>query len=130
MADAADAPDFTNPLPIQSRSKAFSWTMSGTSKGRAVLAAGMPDKNVQAWDGAWGSATLVWEGTLDPRGDPENANYASAEFQTLTDTNETDLSQTVDSTRPQQVLQNPTWIRPKTTGGTNTVVTAIMNMGR
>jgi hypothetical protein len=129
MADAASAPSYTTPQIFQTRNKLFSWTLTGVSTGVPVKASDFSDKTVQAF-GTWGGATLVWEGSNDMRADPAHASYASSVWGTLTDTNETDLSQTANSARPDQVLQNPVWIRPKTTGGTGTSITANMNAGR
>lgn len=128
MADAANAPSCKTPQTFQTRTKLFSWDMSGVSTGRAINISDFPDKTVQAF-GTWGGATLVWEGTNDERGNPDHADYASAEFAQLSDTTETDFTQTDDS-KPQQVLQNPVWVRPKTTGGTGTAVKANLNAGR
>jgi hypothetical protein len=128
MADAANAPSYSTPQTFQTRNRLFKWVLNGTSTGVPIRVADLPDKTVQGF-GTWGSATLVWEGTNDERGDPTHADYANAEFGTLTDTTETNLSQT-DDTAPQQVLQNPVWIRPKTTGGTSTTVNAMLNAGK
>src|SRR5688572_30290413 len=131
MADAANAPSFTTPQIFQTRARLFKWIMNGVSTGVPVRCADLPDKTVQAFDvsSSWGSATLVWEGSNDERADPAHADYANSVWGTLTDTTETALSQTDDSV-PQQVLQNPVWIRPKTTGGTDTNVIALMNAGK
>lgn len=132
MADAANAPIFTTPQTFQTRHKQFKWTMNGVSTGVPVKVSDWSDKTVQGF-GAWGSATLVWEGSNDERADPAHADYASSVWGTLTDTTETPFSQTADATPAnpvQQVLQNPIWIRPKTTGGTDTTVIAMLNAGK
>ena len=125
MADTPNTPEFTRPEIFQARAKLFKWVMNGVSTGAAIRAADYPDINVQAYDpagGGWGSATLVWEGTLDPLG--------VEGWGTITDTTETPLSQN-DDTPPTQVLQGLcVWIRPKTTGGTDTTIHAFANAGK
>lgn len=124
MADTPNAPAFTRPEVFQNKAKLFKWVLNGVSTGAAVKVGDLPDKTVQAYypdTDTWGSATLVWEGTNDPDG--------VLGWGTLTDTTETALSQTAN-TGPTQVLQNPVWMRPKTTGGTATLVHALLNAGK
>lgn len=131
MADTPNAPSYTTPqTPIQTRARLFKWVLNGVSTGRAVPGGDYPDKTVQAASAAWGGATLVWEGCNEERGDPDHADYGNAVFATLTDTTETALSQTDNTAGVQQVLQNPAWIRPKTTLGTASVINAYLNAGK
>lgn len=125
MADTPNAPVASQPATYQQRVEKFVWAMSGVSTGRPVRIADFPDKTFHHWDNSssWGGATLVWEGSNDERADPTHANYASSEWQTLTDTTETALTFAATD-GGGQILQNYEWIRPKTTGGTNTAVTA------
>jgi len=125
MADAANEPVPTFPQTGATKTKLVSWEMNGVSTGKAVSLPDWSDVKFEAFDdpGIWGSATLVLEGTTDVSGNPEHADYATAPFKTLTDTTETAISATAD-TDLIQVLQPPLWIRPKTTGGTNTAIKA------
>lgn len=132
MADTANAPVPTTPQIQQTRSKKFVWAMSGVSTGKPVRVSDWPDKTFQMVGGAsWGGATMVLEGSNDPTADPDNAAYATSVWATLTDTTETPISATADTTvGVVQVLQNPEWIRPKSTGGTGTVVKALLIVGK
>ena len=128
MADTPNAPVYTTPQIFQAKARLFSWDMAGVSTGKPVKVADYPDKTFQVFDvdSSWGSATLVWEGSNDERADPDHDDYADSVWFTLTDTTETALSFTDDA--GGQILQNPVWIRPKTTGGTNTDVKALLNV--
>jgi hypothetical protein len=127
VADAADFPVSSVPETIGTDSILIAWTMAGTSTGRAIRYVDFVDKSINA-RGTWGSATLVFEGTLFDEGDPDSASYASpptGTWSTLTDTSETPLSTTVDL-GVTSVLQLCKWVRPKTTGGTGTAVTFVL----
>lgn len=134
MADAANAPQYTTPQTFQTRNRLFLWAMSGTSTGVPVKVADLPDKTVEIYAPAggatFGGATIVFEGSNDPTADPTHANYATSQWTTLTDTTETDISTVAAKLGPVQVLQNPVWVRPKSTGGTTTSAIVALNAGR
>ena len=71
------------------------------------------DKTVQAV-GTWGSATFVLQGSND-----------GVVWFTLDDPLGDVISQTVDGLAP--VLENPLYIRPKTSGGTGTDVDVVLS---
>ena len=129
MADAANAPEASFKRTRQSRYKQAIWTMSGVSTCVPVLLANYPDKCFQVFDGTWGGATVVLEGSLDEKADPSHADHANATWGTLTDTTETAISTGVDL-GPITVLQNPMWVRPKSTGGTGTTVYACLGSAK
>lgn len=124
MADAANSPIYTLPATYQERALKIVWPMAGTSTGVPVRISDYQDKTFQHWDNSasWGGATLVWQGSNDERANPAHADYASSKWESLTDTTETALSFVDDG--GGSILQNYEWIRPVTTGGTATAVTA------
>jgi hypothetical protein len=105
--------------------------LDGDDTGIPVMMAKHPDMSYQAYSlaegGAWGDATLTLEGTHDPRGNPDHADHANAKWVGLTDTTETTISQTADSTLMTQILQKAFWVRPKTAGGTATNLVVLLN---
>ena len=127
MADAASSPQYTVPDTFREKTLKFVWAMTGTSTGQPVRACDFGDKTFQHWDvsASWGGATLVWQGSNDERANPAHASYSSSQWESLTDTTETALS-FVAADGGGQVLQNYEWIRPITTGGTATAVTATL----
>lgn len=125
MADTANAPAPTFPQSGQQNYKLVAWTLNGVSTGVPVRIANWSDKMFQVYDGSWGSATCVLEGSIDPTADPAHADYATSTWGTLTNSAQTAISTAVDL-KPTEVLQNPLWIRPKTTGGTGTTVYAVI----
>lgn len=131
MADAANAPSFTTPQTGQTNYKKIAWTLNGVSTGVPVKVADYADKTFQAHDvnggSTWGGATLVLEGSMDATADPAHADYATSTWKTLTDTTETALSFTAD-TDVVTVLQNPLWIRPRTSAGTTTTIYASLGV--
>lgn len=135
MADAANAPAYSTPQSKSTKTKIFEWDLNGVSTGKAVPVADFRDRTFQVNDkngtGAWGFATCVLEGCCSANGDPDHSDHANAVFGTLSDTTETPLSFTDDSGAPIQVLQGPVaWVRPKTSGGINTNIRAVLNVGK
>lgn len=127
MADAANAPTFTTPQTGLTKYRKFAWTLNGVSTGVPVKVADHADKTFQVCDGAWGGATVVLEGCMGEDGNPAHADYATSTWKTLTDTTETALSFTADSD-VVSVLQNPLWIRPRSSAGTGTTVYAALGV--
>lgn len=126
MADTPNAPAYAV-FNTGTRSKKYTWAMSGVSTGVPIPMSDWSDRTMQIF-GTWGSATLVWQGSNDDRADPSHASYASSVWVTLTDTTETALSFTAND--GAQILQKYQWCRPITTGGTSTAVTATLNVGK
>lgn len=122
MADAATAPVPTFPETGVSGCKQVSWAMTGTSTCKPVKVSEYRDITFQAF-GTFGSATVVLEGSNDVRANPDHADYASSVWGTLSDQGATAISGTSDII-PKRVQQKPLWVRPKSTGGTSTTVTA------
>ncbi|MCK5612055.1 hypothetical protein KAR91_59845 [Candidatus Pacearchaeota archaeon] len=133
MADAANAPVPTFPQTEQTRYKKAIWELNGNSTGKPVRLADYPDKTLQIYTAAgaatYGGATIVFEGSLDPTADPDHADYATSQWGTLTDTTETAISTGV-KLGPVQVLQNPEWVRAKSTGGTATTAFVAFGGGK
>lgn len=135
MADTPNTPSYSTPQSGDLCVKIVQWDLNGVSTGRAFPLASWRDRTYQVNDkngtGLWGTATCVLEGCLAPNGDPDHADHANAVFGTLTDTTETVISHTDDSGAPIQILQSPVaWVRPRTSGGTNTVIRATLNLGK
>ena len=132
MADAANSPVPAFYRTRQSGYHKAIWTMSGTSTGKPVRLAHYPDKTFQVFTAAaaatYGGATLVWHGSLEPTADTDHADYATSQWETLTDTNETAISTGVRL--GGQILQNYEWVRPVTTGGTSTTILAALGSGK
>jgi hypothetical protein len=97
----------------------WEWSgLDGDDTGIPVNMLKHPDMSVQFTAGTWGSSTATLEGTLDERGNPAHSDHANAKWQAITDTTETVISFTADSTTLVQCLQGAWWVRPKTAGGT------------
>lgn len=95
----------------------YTWSgLTGAGEGKPVLLPSHSDKSVQFF-GSHGGATTKLQGTNESTG---TANYAS-----LTDTTETEISTTSD-TAPTQVLQNPLWVRPQQAGGAAGNLTCVL----
>jgi len=90
--------------------------------GEAVELSALQDRTVQLF-GTWDSATVVIQGSNDPRvvSDPGNAVWA-----TLRDPAGNNLSFTADGLKA--ILELPKYIRPAKSGGSGSdVVTVIIN---
>ncbi len=112
--------------------RTYSWsTMGDADTGTPVAMSEYSDKSVQIGCGAsasagntFGSATVVIQGTNDPRGSPDHTDHANAVWSTLKDPQGNDISFTASGIK--QILENPLWIRPKTSGGTGTDIDVVI----
>lgn len=133
MADASDNPLFTMPaLPGAANSRNYLWPMHGNSIGKPINISDWRDRTFQAFSpgAAWGGATMILEGCNFANGDDQHPDYANAKYTTLTDTAETDITGTNDI-KVTQILQSPVmWVRPRTTGGTSTLINASLMVGK
>lgn len=113
MATVAATTDTKSPF-VESRNVSLvRWTGLGNAdQGEATELTNKADRTIQVF-GTWGSATLVVEGSLD------GVNY-----ETLTDPQGNLLSFTTN--RIETVTEAVRYIRPRTSGGTGTDVTAIL----
>jgi hypothetical protein len=90
--------------------------------------------NVTAWGdkslhgfGDWGgTGNMVIQGSNDPRANPKDPDHSNAKWVTLTDAQGNSISKTADFI--EQILENPVWIRPYCTLGTNPDLDAIIAM--
>jgi hypothetical protein len=114
MADAASTPAAV-PTDIGSRHCLFTWAnIAGTATCAAVEIPWYADRTIQVVAASYGSATLVIQGSLD------NTNWV-----TLADPQGNALSFT-SGAKMEVILENTRYIRPLTTGGTNTDLTIIL----
>lgn len=95
--------------------------MGNADTGDARQMSYVQDRTVHCF-GTWGGATLVIEGSNDPR---VESDLPSAVWVTLRDPAGNALSFTADGLKA--ILELPKYIRPKTTGGTGTAVDVIIN---
>jgi len=65
--------------------------------------------------GTFGGGTAILQGTLDPRGNPNDADHASAVWFTLKSAQGNDITGT--SNWQEQILLPALWIRPSISGG-------------
>jgi hypothetical protein len=79
------------------------------------------DKCVQIFGNFGSGATVVIQGSNDPRviTDPANAVWTD-----LTDAQGTTISKTAAAI--EQIVDNPRWIRPRVTGGTSPSITVVI----
>jgi len=86
--------------------------------GKPLEVSTFSDKTVHMF-GTIGGATISIEGSNDPRANPTHPSHASAQWQILTDPAGNIISTTADN-KLEQILENPWWIRPITSGGSGT----------
>lgn len=82
--------------------------------GRPISFKGYRDARVMI-HGDFGSGTAVFQGTDDPRGDPDHADHASAVWLTLDDEAGTAISVTANALKAVSVPA--LWLRPSLSGG-------------
>lgn len=102
--------------------------LDGDDTGRPVMMADFSDKTVQIWATDHGSGTTVLQGSNDPRANPNHTDHASAIWATLTDIDGDPISATANA-GPLLVRENPLWVRPSQSGGTN-ATTKVALIGR
>lgn len=109
----------SHPKSKQASVRHVIWSgLDGDDTGLPVRMAKYSDKSVHIYAlTSHGSGTTVLQGTNDERGDPEHADHANCKWLTLTDAQGNAISKTDDAI--EQVLENPMWIRPSQSGGTN-----------
>jgi hypothetical protein len=99
--------------------KIIEWNLGGTESGDPVRVPAFTDKSYGMW-GTWGSATCVLQGSWDIKHPPEEGSWMALKESD----NSTAASQTANGCGV--VLENPVWIRPKTTGGTGSVIQIVL----
>lgn len=104
-------PGLTASLPNVVQKK---WAMTSADTGVGVSLPNFPDKTITV-TGTWGSATLVVQGANED---------VDASYINMTDPQGNAISKTSDFI--EALLENPLFIRVKTSGGTNSVLTAIV----
>lgn len=68
--------------------------------------------------GTFDTTTITLQGSNDPRANPENVNHASAVWFSLTDPQGNAIAKTAAA--GEEILENPMWIRPISSGGAGT----------
>lgn len=86
------------------------------------------DKTVHFYYTAGSGSTIVMQGSNDPRANPRDADHANADWQTLKDGFQNNISSTVAA--GFQIQENYEWVRPTVTGGTTPAVNAAIHMKR
>jgi len=110
---------------IDKKTRAFTWAAMGNADvGDWIQIPKDPDKVFQVF-GTFGGATVVLQGTNDPNAitTPSSANPI-----TLTDPLGNNVSFT--SAGMKQVLEDPIFVRPSTSGGSGTSITVILSSRR
>ena len=88
--------------------------LSGSDTGNPFTLAAHSDKTVHVY-GTYSGATLVLQGSNDPRANPDHPDHASADWQTLVDFLGSAISFT--SNDIVQILDNTLYVRPVVVGG-------------
>lgn len=125
MAAAVRTPTF--PKTKQTNVRHVLWEgLDGDDTGLPIKVPKFNDKSVHIFSptGAHGSATTIMQGSNDPKADPDHADHANAKWVTLTDAQGNAISKTADAI--EQILENPLWIRPSQSGGTNSDVSVAL----
>ncbi len=94
--------------------------------GRPLNVTAWSDKSIHFFGDFGSGATIILQGSNDPRANPLHADHANANWITLTDPQGNSISKT--SAAIEQVLENPFWIRPSVSGGTNPDLDAVIAM--
>lgn len=115
---------------IKNRSTYITWSnLASNDDGQPLQFAGHADKTLQVFGSFSGGATLVFEGSNDPRVETDSGN---AVWFTLNDMQTLPLSKT--SAGGDLIVENPRYMRPKVTGGDGstsiTVILACKMVGR
>lgn len=111
------------------RTRVLAWEgMTTNDTGMPVNVALWADKSIHIFGNFGSGATVVWQGSNDPRANPKHDDHASATWLTLTDPQGNALSKTAEAI--EQVLENTWWVRPKVTGGTNPDIDVVTTMKR
>src|SRR5512135_3180925 len=95
------------------------WTLDGASNGQAVRTSVFADKSYGMW-GLWGGATCALEGSWDVTDPPDSNSWVALKESD----NSTAASQTANGCGV--ILENPVWLRPKTTGGTGSIIFCVV----
>ena len=95
-------------------------TLGNADTGEPLEVAVFSDKTVHMFGTAAGAAISI-EGSNDPRANPSDGDHGNAKWEILTDPAGNIISTTADS-KLEQVLENPWWIRPVTSGGSGTAL--------
>jgi len=104
-------------------------TWSGVANGdtgKPVRFRGFRDMRVQFF-GDFGAGTAVFQGTDDPRGDPNHVDHANAVWLTLQDNLGNNISTNV--ALHEQIMVPALWVRPSLSGGTAGDLTCIVIAG-
>lgn len=111
----------TFPRPRPSGVVYVEWKLAAGDTGRPVNLPQYSDKNLTISSANFATTAATFEGTDDPRGNPDHADHANAPWVPATDTLDAGaISKTANAT--EVILQNFAWIRPKATGGTATEI--------
>lgn len=116
-------------VDVQDRTKVLAWEgLTTNDTGRPLNIGLWADKSVHFLGNFGSGATVVLQGSNDPRANPAHADHASAEWVTLTDPQGNALSKTAAGL--EQVMENVWWIRPSVTGGTSPDIDVVIKMKR
>ncbi len=118
-----------NRIDISDRLKSYSWNgLQDGDTGYPISIGLWADKSVHLYYVSGSGATIVMQGSNDPRANPKDADHASAVWQTLKDGFQNNISSTVNA--GFQIQENYWWVRPTVTGGSSPVVNVSTHMKR
>lgn len=116
-------------IDVRDRTKLLVWVgMTSGDVGKAVKIGEWPDRSVQIFYTAGSGATILMEGSNDPRANPLHPDTANAVWFTLKDSGENLISTTVNL--GVQKLTSTYYVRPKVTGGSTPAVNVALFMTR
>ncbi len=114
---------------VSDRVKTLIWEGLGDGDtGRPINLGLWADKSIHIYYQSGSGATIIMQGSNDPRANPKHADHASAVWQTLKDGFQNSISTTVNA--GFQIQENYWWVRPKVDGGSSPVVNASLHMKR
>jgi len=96
--------------------------LGGVDAGVPIFVGKHNDVSVQPLSEDFGGATMRFEGTLDERGDPSDPDHAGAIWSDVQDAAGATFAITSNDTGVMQLLPGYMWLRPKTTGGTGSII--------
>lgn len=98
------------PLDAPAGCRAYKWVLTGTDTGVPVQLAKRPDITVQMY-GTFGNA-VNFQWTNDPRGNPDDADHASAKWINATSAADGSTAIALSADGGKQVFEAGTWFRP------------------
>lgn len=116
-------------IDVQDRVKTIIWEgLTDGDTGKPTNLGMWSDKTVQIYYVSGSGATIVMQGSNDPRANPKDADHANAVWETLTDNLGNNISCTTND--GFQAMENYERIRPTVTGGSSPVVNISIHMKR